>query len=66
MDDLIIVIIKFFITLKLLHFIGMSFLYVVMDHDIASIFYALTAISVLVLLWAYEDIKTAIARKLKA
>lgn len=65
MDNLIIVIVKFFITLKLLHFIGIRFLYVIIDYDIASIFYALTAIIILILLWAYEDIKTAIALKLK-
>ena len=61
--DLIVVLLKVFITIRLVYFIILKILYVAFEQDVQSLILAIVAAGVIYLLWAFDDIKKVLFAK---
>lgn len=63
MDDLLVIIFKVFVSIKLFHFSVLRILQAIFEQEFSSLIYATIAIAMIFLIWTFSDIKQKLLAK---
>ena len=63
MDDLLVIIFKVFVSIKLFHFSVLRILQAIFEQEFSSLVYATIAIAMIFLIWTFRDIKQKLLAK---
>jgi len=63
MDDLLVIIFKVFVSIKLFHFSVLRILQAIFEQEFSSLVYATIAIAMIFLIWTFSDIKQKLLAK---